>query len=198
MSFRIGLVEDHALMRRALRSLLEAEGYIVAMEYGTAESFLSATEAWNQGQLDLLLIDISLGKDMNGFELIHRIRNIANYPFLIVVHSMHDSSLHMSAAKNAGANAFVSKQSEPEVLLNTLHDVLCSNCQNSSQESSLLSAVEQRVLMWIGEGLKPAQIAQRMDLSVHTIETHRRRIRQKLNLDDAQDLIRFAILHRTQ
>jgi len=198
MTYKIGIVEDHVLMRRALRSLLEAEGYNIVLEYGNAESFLQASDLWNQSQIDLLLIDISLGKDMNGLELIHRIRNIANRPFHIVVHSMHDSTMHISSALQAGADAFVSKQSEPENLLKTLQEVLCSNCQNALKESTILTAVEQRVLMCIGEGLKPAQIAKRMDLSVHTIESHRRRIRLKLQLEDAQDLIRFAILHRTQ
>jgi len=53
MNYQIGIVEDHALMRRALRSLLETEGYSIVLEYATAESFLQASELWNQSQIDL-------------------------------------------------------------------------------------------------------------------------------------------------
>jgi DNA-binding NarL/FixJ family response regulator len=201
---RILMVDDHALVRHGLRELLShVPGIEVCGEAASAQEALRLVESLSP---DLVIVDISL-EESNGIDLIKRIRG--GFPEVrMLVASMHDESLYATRAVQAGAMGYVSKQEPVEKLLEAIQYVLRGEMYLSPAatarmfrvkrtgekvvgESPLaqLSDRELEVFQAIGEGLSTRAIAERMNLSVKTIETHREHIKRKLSLDSNTELI---------
>jgi DNA-binding NarL/FixJ family response regulator len=155
-------------------------------------------------------VDISL-KDRSGVELIKEIR--ARKPELpILVLSMHDESLHAERVLRAGAKGYIMKQEATEQVMNAIRRVLRGEVYLSERMASRmvnrlvagpqnvggspierLSDREFEVFQMIGHGVGPSEIAEKLGLSVKTVETHRERIKEKLNLASGSELIRYAM-----
>jgi DNA-binding NarL/FixJ family response regulator len=161
-------------------------------------------------QPDAAVVDISL-KTGSGLDLIKRIRD-RNDQVRIVVWSMHSESLYAERALRAGAQGYVNKDQATERIIEAIRRVLDGKIYVSDalaerilhrtigggQELACRSPVETladrelEVFRMIGEGLKTAEIAKRLHLSVKPIETYRDRIRSKLDLNDGARLVHFA------
>jgi DNA-binding NarL/FixJ family response regulator len=201
------LVEDQTVVRAGLRELIDAEpDFSICAE---SETVSKALEAARQERPDLAIIDLSL-PDGSGIDLIKRLR--ADLPELrMLICSMHDESLYAERAVNVGAHGYVNKQESTDHVLEAVRKVLSGRTylsaamvervingfakQKDGAGSSIedLSNRELEVFGLIGQGLTTSKIAARLNLSVKTIETHRDKIKRKLQLTTAGELVRRAV-----
>jgi DNA-binding NarL/FixJ family response regulator len=205
---RVLLVDDHPIVRQGLGQLINEEADLSVVS--EAEDFQQALSALNDTPIDIAIVDISL-KERSGIELIKEIR--ARKPELpILVLSMHDESLHAERVLRAGAKGYIMKQEATEQVMNAIRRVLRGEVYLSERMASRmvnrlvagpqnvggspierLSDREFEVFQMIGHGVGPSEIAEKLGLSVKTVETHRERIKEKLNLASGSELIRYAM-----
>lgn len=204
----IMIVDDHPLVRSGFRLLIESEPDLsVCCE---ADSIATALELFKQHHPDLAIIDLSL-PDGSGLELIKRIH--AKSPeILILVSSMHDEDLFAERVLRAGAKGYINKQEAGEQVIAAIKHLLDGKVYVSPNISSRLtpeltdntdgsshSPVERlsnrelEIFELIGHGLTTGEIANKLHLSIKTIETHRANIKQKLGLSSAGELTRSAV-----
>jgi DNA-binding NarL/FixJ family response regulator len=204
---RVMIVDDHPLVRKGLSALITDEADLEVC--GQAESAEEALSMLKECKPDLMVIDISL-PGINGVDLIKRIR-ARDRNVRLLVSSMHDESLFAERCLRAGANGFINKECATNEVLCAIRKVLDGQIflsaemtsrmlhgaisGQSGEQSSLetLSDRELEVFALIGKGLPIRDIADRLHLSVKTIETHRDHIRRKLNINSSTELMRHAV-----
>ncbi|MEJ0090136.1 MAG: response regulator transcription factor [Limisphaerales bacterium] len=205
---RIFIVDDHPMMRQGLAQLIGAEPDLEVC--GEAENAECALDIIGAGKPDLVLADISLpGK--NGLELIKDFQ--AFQPGLaVLVISMHDESLYAERVLRAGGRGYIMKQAGGKKLMQAIRQVLDGKIYVSEKMSANIletfsgrragsssSPVEQltdrefEVFQLIGQGRGTRATAEKLHLSVKTVEVHRANIKAKLKLKTAPELIRFAV-----
>jgi DNA-binding NarL/FixJ family response regulator len=208
VGLRVLLVDDHPIVRQGLRRVLEQEGeFLVVGEAETADQGHCAIEQLNP---EVVLADLQL-RDGDGIEFVRRVR--ARRPQLpILVISMHEESVFAEPLIAAGANGYIMKQQDHGELVSALRCVVAGGTYVSESIGQLiiqhrvqgrkpaaadpidtLSYREVQVLRMIGAGMTSRETAQSLHLSVKTIESHRQRIKQKLRLTKAAQLVRYAI-----
>ena len=205
---RILIVDDHPLLRKGVAQLINNEKDMVVC--GEAEDAHKALSAIGNTKCDVAIIDISLG-GTSGIELLKNIK--VRFPkLLVLVLSMHDESVYAQRALRAGAAGYVMKQEASEKILIALHKVLNGEVYLSERLGSKmlntlvggraslngspieeLSDRELEVFGLIGQGHGTRPIAEKLHLSVKTIESHRAHIKEKLNLKNATELVHHAI-----
>jgi DNA-binding NarL/FixJ family response regulator len=206
---RILLVDDHALFRRGLASLIETEPDLAVC--AEADSHQSALEAIAVREPALVIADLSL-KNSEGLELIKDIKR--RWPGLpVLVLSMHDESVHAERALQAGARGYVTKQDFSDTVLAAIRRLLAGEIHTSEaiarklaekfinggrldQRSGIerLSDREFEVFKLVGQGKTNREIASHLGVSVKTIETHREHLKVKLGQPTGAGLSRCAIL----
>lgn len=202
---RIAIVDDHPIMRRGLVQTIESEPtYKVVAQFDRAEKMIKELELLTP---DLILADISL-KGMNGLELIkHLIARDKNIKILIV--SRHDEDIYAERVVRAGAKGYVMKLEAGKVLLKAARKILKGGIYVSDGVNErLLKGVskgkhqtpiqslsdrELEVFELTGSGNSTREIASQLHLSIKTIESYRARIKSKLNLDNATELMLHAV-----
>jgi DNA-binding NarL/FixJ family response regulator len=205
---KVFIVDDHPIIRDGLTALINHEPDLyVCGQTGEARQALKAISELNP---DAAIVDITL-EDSDGIELTKNIK--ARYPKLpVIVLSMHDESIYAERALHAGARAYLMKDTVSDKIITAIHTVLTGEIYVSDAMTKKLlrklagnhlDAVknpienltdrELEVFRWIGQGNKPSRIAQRMHLSVKTVETYLARIKVKLNFADAAQLLEYAI-----
>lgn len=205
---RVLIVDDHPAVRVALAMLIEKQTDLEVC--GEAADLSEALRLVADTQPDVAVIDISL-KTGCGIDLIKRIRD-RNNAVRMLVWSTHSESLYAERALRAGALGYVNKDQATEKIVEGIRQVLAGkvflsdamvetllqrtvgDTQKESRHSPLdaLANRELEVFRLIGQGVKTAAIAERLHLSVKTIETYRERIREKLNLSDGTELAHYA------
>ena len=204
---RILLIDDHPLVRRGLAEVIGREPDLEVC--GEAADVAEALGEVDRTAPDIAVIDLTL-KTGHGIELLERLKTRA--PNLkTLVSSMHDETLFAERVLRAARKGYVTKQEPPDVLLKAIRQVLrgelylsprmTSRLLNrvvagpSTQEDPVqgLSNREVEVYEMIGQGLTIQQIAARLHLSPKTIETHREKIKQKLNVRSSAELNRRAV-----
>lgn len=205
---RILIVDDHPIFRHGLMQLISQEDDL--MICGEAEDYHGAMKAVNTLSPDMIIVDITL-KDMSGIGLIKEIHKYnKGIPMLVI--SMHDESLYAERAFRAGARGYVMKQEASESVVQAIRQVLTGGIYASKKvteniltrfiegpreptESPLqaLTDREIEVFQLIGKGLSISEIGNKLHLSVKTIGTYRERIKEKLNLKNATELLRYAL-----
>jgi DNA-binding NarL/FixJ family response regulator len=205
---RILIVDDHPMMRQGLAQLIGAESDLAIC--GESENAEHALGAINSLKPDLVIADISLpGK--NGLELIKDFQAMQpGLPVLVI--SMHDESLYAERVLRAGGRGYIMKQEGGKKLMQAIRQVLNGKIYVSEKMSADIleifsgrragtegSPVEKltdrefEVFQFIAQGKGTRDIAQKLHLSVKTIEVHRANIKAKLKLKSASELIRFAV-----
>ena len=206
---RILVVDDHPMMREGLRQLIASEPDLeVCCE---AEDAAAALRSIEEHQADLAIVDISL-KESSGLELIKDLR-IRRPVLPVLVLSMHDESLYAERVLRAGGQGYLMKHEGGEKIMAAIRHVLSGRISLSEKMSDRLlgqlagkraapaagPSVERltdrefEVFQLIGGGRTTRQIAEKLHVSVKTVEAHRVNIKQKLNLATAPELIRFAV-----
>lgn len=205
---RIVIVDDHPMMRKGLAVTLEAEpGFQIIALLSKAEEVLYQ---FDELAPDLTLVDISL-PGMSGLELVKQlIARDADTKILVV--SRHDESLYAERVIRAGAKGYVMKLEAGEALLKAAHKVLdggiyLSNevrdrlimgvsrgqTERSDSPVDMLSDRELEVFELTGKGNCTREVAEKLHLSVKTVESYRARIKGKLNFENATELMVHAV-----
>jgi DNA-binding NarL/FixJ family response regulator len=206
---RILLVDDHPIVRHGLTQLINLETDLTVS--GTASSSADALKQVEESNPDLVLIDISL-EGLSGLELAKTMHGLKpQLPLLML--SMHDESLYAERSLRAGARGYVMKQEAPEVLLKAIRTVLeggvhlsehmkaqmLTGMVGASKDKSgrmgveRLSDRELEIFELIGRGVSTRKISERLHLSVKTVETHCQRMKAKLGVEDATELLHRAV-----
>ena len=206
---RILLVDDHALVRAGIRALLETLPRVEVV--GETGDGLEALQLAQQLQPDAVLLDITL-PGLNGLEVAMRLTRSGAGPRVLML-SMHASPEYAARAFAAGAAGYLNKDSAFDELAAALEAIgsgrryLCRDidaAQVAALESGaaggrsaldLLTPRQRQILQLVAEGLGTRQIAERLFLSVKTVETHRGQIMQRLDIHDVPGLVRFAMRH---
>jgi DNA-binding NarL/FixJ family response regulator len=203
---RILIVEDHPIVRLGIRQMLAAERDLEVC--GEAESADAAKQSIDSARPDLAIVDLSLAQG-TGLDLIRSLReSIPTLPVLVL--SLHDEALFAERVLRAGARGYIMKREAITGLVRAIRQVLAGRIYVSEAIAQAvlermghagtpsdnplvnLSDRELEVFNLIGRGLNTPAIADRLGISVKTIETYRSNIRNKLQLKDATELIRFA------
>lgn len=205
---KVIIVDDHPVTRDGLAMRIEREADLEVC--GEACDINDALKIISRTNPDLAVIDVSL-ETGNGIELVKEIK--ARFPKVrMLVWSMYEESLYAERALKAGASGYINKKNVRETIIEAIRTVLSGNVYLSPQFSArvlnrfennsnielkspteVLSDREMETFGLIGQGLKTAEIAERMQLTPKTIETYRTRIKDKLELKHAGELSRFAI-----
>ncbi len=205
-AFRVLIVDDHPIVRQGLRRLIDQEEDLSVC--GEAEDVKEARDAIQALSPDAVILDISL-KNSDGVDLLKELR-IRRLKTPVLVLSMHDESIYAERLLSAGANGYIMKQEASDRFLAALREVLSggiyvsdavrSKIANAAATEDVvddpiarLSNRELQVFNLIGQGLSTREIADKLNLSVKTIESHRLTIKEKLNIDSATQLVRYAV-----
>lgn len=203
---RVALADDHAVVRMGYRRLLELEPDVeVVAEFGDASEAYDSLTQLRPGALDLLILDLSM-PGRSGLDLLRRL-SIRMPALRVLVFSMHDSAAMIGQCLGAGAAGFVSKSSEPQVLLDAVRKVAAGQrvapglhpptpAGPYQPPHLLLSPREFDVLHHLLAGHGVEAIAQRLRLSEKTIANYQTQVRQKLGVSNAVELLRYAREHR--
>jgi DNA-binding NarL/FixJ family response regulator len=202
------VVDDHPLLRQGLALLINREPDL--MVCGEAEEAQTAMTEIAAKKPDILIADISLnGPD--GLDLLKNLRTqYPNLPVLIL--SMHDESIYAERALRARANGYIMKQEATEKVLvavrrilggdiylsdrmanKLLHQYISGTATDMKTQLSALSDRELEVFRLIGEGRSTRQIAEKLHLSIKTVETYQAHIKEKLSLQSGRELVQHAI-----
>lgn len=208
MKIKVALVDDHAIVREGVRSLLERSGFIeVAGEAATGYDCLSMIEAW---QPDVVVMDISM-PELNGIETTREI--CQRWPATkVVILSVHSTAEHVYHSFAAGALGYVLKESIGKELLDAIRaahhakQYLSKKIEEnywvqftspfaSKSPLASLSKRERQVLQLVVEGYTSAEISNKLNLSMKTVDTYRSRLMQKLGVSNIIGLVKFALQH---
>lgn len=202
------VIEDHPIVARGLVQLINKQSDLTVC--ATSSTARSTIEYIKKNNPDMITIDISL-KDSSGLELIKDINlQFPNIPILVI--SMHDESVYAERSIKAGASGYIMKESITKELLKAIYQVLKGKIYLSNKMSSVilnksikgemnkktsiidqLSDRELEVFNYIGNGLTTKEIAKKTNLGIKTIETYKSKIKEKLNLKNSNQLIRYAV-----
>ncbi len=203
------VVDDHPIVRQGLAALLASTNDLRVN--AQAEDFRSALAAVDADLPDALVIDLSLTTGGDGLLLIETLRS-RGVKAPILVYSMHDEKIYAERVLQAGGSGYLMKSESPSDLIQALRRLLDGGIWVSPAMSVRLiqvavrsSSADQRdpldrlsnrelsVYRAIGRGLKVREIAELLTISAKTVESHQRRIREKLNLDSSRELLRHAV-----
>jgi len=205
---QIYLVDDHPLVRESLASLINQQPGLAVC--GEAESAHRALQEITALRPDLAIVDISL-KDSSGLELIKLLK--ARMPQLaVIVLSMHDEQLYAERCIRAGAAGYVMKRESSKQIVAAIREVLAGRMcvsgpiaaafarkfvggrqADGQSPVSALSDRELEVFGLLGRGLATRQVAESMNVSIKTVQAYCGRIKQKLHISTATQLLREAI-----
>jgi DNA-binding NarL/FixJ family response regulator len=207
---RIVLVDDHPMVRERLAEVINREPDLSVC--GEAEDRGGALEVIEREKPRLAIVDLTL-KRSNGLDLIKDLR-VMHPDLLILVLSMQDENLYAERVIRAGAHGYITKQEATRKILDAIRLVMAGKVFLSEEISAeilsrmlgksrgamrsldVLSDRELQVFGLVGEGFGTRQIAEQLGLDVKTVETYRTRIKEKLELKDASELLRQAIAWR--
>ncbi|MBM3736121.1 MAG: response regulator transcription factor [Acidobacteria bacterium] len=198
------LADDHAVVRNGFRMLLNAQEDLEVV--GEAANGREAVNMAGSLQPDLVVMDVTM-PELNGIEATRRICELAPRTRVLAL-SMHKDGVYVREILKAGAKGYLLKDSGEDDFLAAVRAVgrgegflspgvadavLNDYRKHVTNPLDLLTSREREVLQWIAEGRTNKEIAQALNLSVYTVEAHRGRIMEKLNLHSTGELVRFAV-----
>jgi two-component system, NarL family, response regulator NreC len=209
MLIRVVLADDHSVVRQGLRAWLERSGYVQVV--GEAADGREAVAIVEQLQPDVVVMDIAMPM-LNGIDATAQIMR-RNPDTKVIILSMHADESYILRALSAGAKGYLLKESTesdvlpavqsvrdgkpyftPSIARLLLEDYMRSLKQNNLQDSyDLLTEREREVLQLLAQGKSNKEVAQVLDLSPHTIDSHRTNMMQKLNLHNTAEIVLYAV-----
>lgn len=209
---RVLLADDHSIVRRGMRSLLETQPTLEVV--AEASDGLEAVRMCEEHTPDLLILDIAMPK-LNGIEVASRCLK-AHPNAIVIMMSMHADESYIMRSLYAGARAYLLKESTDEDLIPAIRAVasgksffspsvtalLAEEYVHQLQERGLtdsyhlLTDREKEVLQLLAEGRTNKEVATLLDVGLSTIETHRANLMQKLNLHSTAEIVLYAVRKR--
>jgi DNA-binding NarL/FixJ family response regulator len=202
--FRILLADDHSVVRQGFRLILENQPDMEVV--GEASNGREAVTVAESLQPDVIIMDVTM-PELNGIEATRRIGELAPRARVLAL-SMHKDSVYVREILRAGAKGYLLKDAAGNDLLAAVRAVargegylspavsdavLTDYRKHVTNPIDLLTSREREVLQMIAEGKTNKEIANSLQLSVYTVEAHRGRIMEKLNLHSTGELVRFAL-----
>lgn len=203
MTIRILVVDDHAVVRQGLKTLLTQAGYHVVGDVDTGEK---ACAAWPELVPDLMLLDLDM-PGIGGLETLQRVR--ARDPEAkVIVFSMYDDTVHASRALQAGVRGYIVKSDPPDMLLEAIRQVIRGNrfighdlaqqmaverISGNNNPLEVLSPREFEVFSRLANGEILAQIADQLHISYKSAANIQTHVRQKLNISTPGQLVHLAL-----
>ena len=209
MTIRILLADDHVMMRQGLRHILESNPEIdIVAEAGSG---IEAVEAARQYRPEIAIVDVAM-KELNGIEATAQILKHSPETAVLIL-SMYSDERYVVRAVKAGARAYVLKNSAGEELIQAIYALRkglaffspavarifqdgASRLRDASQINDRFDSLtdrERQVYQLLAEGNSNKDIANRLNLSLHTVETHRWRIMEKMDLHSIAELVLNAV-----
>jgi DNA-binding NarL/FixJ family response regulator len=201
---RILLADDHALVRQGFRMILEDQSDMEIV--GQAGNGREAVELASKLHPDVAVMDVAM-PELNGIEATRRITTVSPRTRVLAL-SMHKDSMYVREILRAGARGYLLKDSGDADLVAAVRAVakgdgyispsvsgavLSDYRRHVTDPLDLLTSREREVLQMIAEGKTNKEIATSLNLSVYTVEAHRGRVMEKLNLHSTGELVRFAL-----
>lgn len=203
---RILLVDDHAVVRAGYRALLE--DHVTVDILGEAENGEAAVKLFGELDPDVIIMDLSL-PGIGGLEAIRRIIQ-RKHDARILAFSMHEDTVFVEQALQAGARGYISKRSAPAVLVDAVKAIAAGNIyldpdiaqrlafqktRGASSPIAGLSTREFEIFCLLAEGQTVAEVARRLSLSGKTVANYSTQIKSKLDVNTAAEMARIAIRH---
>jgi DNA-binding NarL/FixJ family response regulator len=203
-TIRILLADDHSMVRQGFRRILEAQQDIEIV--GEASDGREAVALVEQLKPDVVVMDVAM-PGLNGIEATRRISEVSPRTRVLAL-SMHKDGVYVREILRAGARGYLLKDAFDADLIAAVRavargegyiapavadSVLADYRQQVSDPIDLLTSREREVLQLIAEGKTNKEIAAHLNLSVYTVDAHRGRIMEKLNLHSTGELVRFAL-----
>ena len=205
-AIRVLLVDDHPIIRQGLSQLFSLDARFTCVRQAGSIAEVKACLGGGYAP-DVMVLDLALGKE-SGLDLLRGLR-ADGFESPVVVLSMYDEAAYAERALQAGAQAYLMKQSAAENVVEAVHRVLRGEIvlsaamqtqmlsrmvgrRRSTDAKDSLSDREIQVLQLLGNGLSTSEIAATLRRSVKTIESHRAAIKTKLGLRSGLELIRYA------
>jgi len=203
MSTRVAIIDDHPMVAEGIRAILESFDDIeVVATYSSGQEIID-----NAASLapDVILLDLNM-PGMNGLAVMEIL--LESHPDMrILVLSMHDSPEYISTALSHGAMGYVLKDVPTEEIKTAIDTVMtgqrymCTGArgslvpENGTETREALTGREQTVLLQLAKGRSNKEVAAALDISVRTVETHRKNIKRKLGISSTAGLTRYAMEH---
>jgi two-component system, NarL family, response regulator NreC len=201
---RVLLADDHAMVRKGFRLILENESDMeIVGEAGNGREAVEQTEKLHP---DVVVMDVAM-PELNGIEATRRVSSSSPRTRVLAL-SMHKDSVYVREILRAGARGYLLKDSIDSDLVSAVRAVargdgylspavsdavLSDYRRHVTDPLDLLTSREREVLQMIAEGKTNKEIASSLNLSVYTVDAHRGKIMEKLNLHSTGELVRFAV-----
>ena len=201
---KVLLADDHVLVRQGFKMILSAQADLQIV--GEASNGREVLELAEKLQPDLVIMDVTM-PELNGIEATRRLADVAPRARVLAL-SMHKDAVYVREILRAGARGYLLKDSADSDLIAAVRSiakgeawlspavsdaVLTDYRKHVTDPLDLLTSREREVLQMIAEGKTNKEIATTLNLSVYTVEAHRGRVMEKLNLHSTGELVRFAL-----
>ncbi len=206
---KILIVDDHPLLRQGIKQVIELEDDLRVS--GETSSANEAIDLVNREMPDVVIVDITLAGNVSGIELVKSLNE--RFPEIkTLVLSMHDESLYAERAIRAGARGYIMKEVASKNIINAIRTILKNELYMSDAVSKRiidklvrgsadtvgisvehLSNREFEIFQLIGNGFSTKEMAKKLNLSIYTVESHKKNIKEKLKLKNSSDLVKYAI-----
>lgn len=202
---RVLLVDDHAVVRRGLREIIEE--FFSGAEFGEASNGQECVAHVSAGPWDVVILDISL-PGRGGLDVLKDIRRLQPHVPVLVL-SVYPEEQYAVRVLRAGASGYMTKESAPNDVVGAIRKVIAGGKYVSAtlaerlvselgspapqQQHERLSDREFEILLMIASGKRVSDIARQLNLSVKTVSTYRNRILQKMDMATNSDLTRYVV-----
>jgi len=205
---KIVLADDHALIRRGLKKIIDGQPYLQVI--GDVGDGLELLELLRERCPDIILLDISM-PNLRGIEAISQVKKMCPLVKILML-TMHSSKDFLASALNAGADGYALKEDSDTELMNAIQTCLDGDLyiaptlaagispqeliamrSQLPQGTDQLTSREKQVVTLVAEGHKSRDIAKLLSISIRTVEHHRANIMKKIDIKSTADLIKYAI-----
>lgn len=202
MKTRVLIVDDHPMVTEGIQAILESYDDIDVV--GTLNNGQDAVDRVNELAPDVILLDLNMPgvSGLNATEMILEERPETR----VLILSMHDSPEYISTALSHGARGYILKDVPTDEIKTAIETVMagekymCTGAKGSLQPKTsdgreTLTSREQTILLELAQGQSNKDVANTLDISVRTVETHRKNIKRKLGISSTAGLTRYALEH---
>jgi two-component system NarL family response regulator len=207
MKIKVILADDHSIVRDGIRAVVDKKGENIQI-IGEAANGMEVLKLASAKPADVYVLDISM-PELNGIETACRLLAMDPQAKIIML-SMHDDRAFVERALRCGAKGYILKEMATQEIVEGIREVYLGRCyltpkiasylvenflekEPEEQADSSLSSRERGILQLFAEGFTSKEIADKLELSLHTVHVHKNNLMKKLNIHRQADIIKYAI-----